>query len=201
MHRFAIVTPTVAGRERLLLAALATANAQDFRDFVHLVVSDGPANDETKKACAFFGATLAEVEKVGRWGYNCRNHAIQKMEPVEYYVFLDDDNLVYRGCLWALDQQAKASKNPPLIAHRIHYLKRWEVEQGRMQSQAWMNLPWEIPPVKGGWDQLNTCVRRDVALAVPFKGEYEQDFYFIQECIAFCKQQPVMTEAIGGVHI
>jgi len=87
------------------------------------------------------------------------------------------------------------------LAQRIHFLKRWEVERGNMQSRAWMELPWSIPPVKGGWDQLNACVRRDVALAVPFKGEYEQDFYFVLDCIAHCNSQPVMTEAIGGVHI
>jgi glycosyltransferase involved in cell wall biosynthesis len=218
--RFAIITPTIPGRERMLMAALATAWAQDFQDFIHVVLADGESKArEICKAANDIGMNVHFIPfanvQTNDWGTQARNMGLQMVEA-EYYVFLDDDNLYYRNYLSTFEECAKRNGNPPMMAQKCHFIKRWEVEQGQNpNAHAWMVLPWHdnyetpedrfkdhpISPVKGGWDTLNICVRHDIGKKAQFIYKYEHDFYFIEDCIKISGSKPIVAESIGGVHL
>ncbi|HEU5118999.1 MAG TPA: glycosyltransferase family A protein [Isosphaeraceae bacterium] len=189
--RFCVVTPTIPGRERLLKAAIASVQAQDFRDLQHWVVGDGPC-PEAESLCASLGVRFLHTPaREDAWGSNARNLVLDQADA-DYFVFLDDDNLLFRHSLARLHDTAAEHRDPPLLAQRILFLPR--------TAEPYRVLPESLPPQLGQWDQLCACVRGDIARQVRFQPHYTQDYVYIQDCIAASHVQPLLVEEIGGVH-
>lgn len=190
--RFLVITPTIPGRESLLLVAIASVRAQDFPDVEHHVVGDGPCPG-AEALCASMGVRYTGTpSRLKVWGANCRNLVLDEADA-DYVVFLDDDNLLFRRGLAALHEAATRHDDPPLLAQKI--LMR------RAGAEPWPVLPRALPPTLGDWDSLNACVRLDVARRVRFGGEYLHDYHYIRECIRISGASPILVDEIGGVHL
>ena len=190
--RFCIVTPTIPGRERSLRAAIASAQAQDFQDFAQWVVSDGPCPGAAD-VCASMGVRFASTPKRERaYGASCRNRVLDEADA-DYFLFLDDDNLLFRGALARLHEAALAAGDPPLLAQKIVFLPR---HGGGVRI-----FPEALPPRLGLWDQLCACVRGDVARRARFPSRSCNDYHYIMECINISGAVPILVDNVGGVHI
>ena len=192
MPRFAIITPTMAGRENLLLLAMASVKAQDFSDYIHIVIGDGPCPEAQRICLGLGGHYLTTGEKKGNWGADARNIGIEQGNA-EYFMFLDDDNTLLRWSLQNLHQLANENSNPPLLAQRIHYYKRWD--------GGWLVHPMIMPPTYACWDNLNACIRKDIIKQVRFGKSYEHDLQLIKDCMAITGTEPILTANIGGIHV
>jgi hypothetical protein len=190
--RFGIITPTIPGRERLLRAAIASVQAQDFTDFEQWVVGDGPCPG-AEAVCAEMGVHYTSTpSREGTFGASPRNRALE-VGDADYFVFLDDDNLMFRTCLARFHEAAVAHGDPPLLAQKILFLPRSE--------EPFRILPEVLPPVHGRWDQLCACVRGDVARRARFPSRSSNDYAYIMDCIAIADSGPLAVDSIGGVHI
>lgn len=171
---------------------MASVSAQTFTDCEHIIISDGH-NPESEAVCKLYsGKYLTTGIKKGNWGADARNLGIIHASG-NYLMFLDDDNLLYPWALQNLQELALKNNNPPLLAQRIHYYKRWD--------GGWIVHPMVMPPTFPCWDNLNACIRSDIAKLVGFGKHYEHDLTYIKDCMGICNTEPILTDNIGGVHL
>ena len=196
---FCICTPTIRGRTRLLRAAMESVKAQTFKDYIHVVCTDGEAPG-AGELCAELGATFDSIPQMGNWGYGVRNHVVQKYDA-KYFLFLDDDNIYKPECLQTLVEfmaermiPQGAYVGPPFISFQIDWIARWLNPPCR-----WV-IPWGPKVEKGNFDQMCLCIRSDIAKKVKFQPIYEQDFQFATECLAASGGEVAFVPKVLGVY-
>lgn len=138
--------------------ALASVHTQTFKDFELLVVSDGPADEDTKKVCEKWAARMEErgVEMMHmatqeRSGYYCvpRNMAMLHARG-DYIAHLDDDNVwTPRAVELLVDKMEEGVVWPDFAYGRIRYV----FEEGAPHEHAGKPLPEGLAPIQQ-WNEM-----------------------------------------------
>jgi glycosyltransferase involved in cell wall biosynthesis len=97
--RVSVVTSTY-DRPNVLRDAIDSVRRQTYRDWEHIVVSDGPDERVDALVAAYDDPRIRayHTRRVGWWGNHQRNYAL-KFATGEFVLFVDDDNVIYPNCL------------------------------------------------------------------------------------------------------
>lgn len=198
MPEFAIITPTI-GRQ-VLKRCLMTMEHQVHKDYLQIVVGDGPQEEWVAQECERFGVRFIDtLKKEGFYGTAPRNKALDLIERGEfgdfrYILFLDDDNLLLEPTLYNLHGTIQAYENPALIWHEILFTNKYKT--------SYYVLPKCGEPMKDGdWDSLSAVYRADVIDGLRWKPVYNHDLLFAKEATLRAGGAPwVKCEGVGAVH-
>lgn len=197
MPEFAIITPTI-GRETLKRCFI-TMQHQVRKDFMQIVVGDGPQPEWVKQECLKYGCRYVETEiKEGFYGTAPRNYVLELLESgalgeYKYVLFLDDDNLLLEPALYNIHETIQKHNSPPLIWHDILFTNKFQTK--------YFILPQGREPLKeGDWDSLNCIYRADIIRGLRWKAIYNHDWQFAREAAARAEGRLVKCDGIGAVH-
>ncbi len=195
--RFAIITPTI-GRDTLK-RCLITMKHQVYKNFLHIVVGDGPQEEWVEKAtkengCHYF--CLSKAEKY--YGIAPRNAALDliesgKLGEFDYILFLDDDNILLEPALYNVNKTAVENDLPPLIWQDILFTNKFNTEYFVLPKCG-------KPLIQGDWDSLSGIFKSDILKGLRMKQEYAHDVLFAIEASNRADNKWVKTNGIGGVH-
>jgi hypothetical protein len=167
-YKFGIVTPTIPGREEFLARAICSVKYQMFHDYIHIICGDGfvPAIEEEAKVI-----TCGTDRRYGYWGNQCRNYVIENYHTaVEYFLFLDDDNILLPRCFMRLSSiftnliLSRMLRNDPRIKQEQYPRSQETIGIGQIGS-------------------LNFCIRSSVASQCRWLPDsYVADFHFFRDC-------------------
>lgn len=195
--RFAIITPTI-GRETLK-RCLITMRHQVYKNYVHIVVGDGPQEQWVKDECEENKCYYVNTHiKEGGYGAAPRNLAMSMIEKgefgnIDYVVFVDDDNVLLESALYNIAKVAIENNSPPLIWHDILFTNKYKTMYYTMPICK--NVMQE-----GDWDFLNCFFRLDIIYGMRAKPVYNQDFKFAAEADIRANHKWVKCDGVGGVH-
>lgn len=193
MKRFAIITPTIPGREHLLVGCIGSVKSQSlFGLYEHIVVGDG-SNIGAEKICSIFNIKYLNTgSRMGTWAWGARNTPIeQKAIESDYVIFLDDDNLLLPNALTDLNELAYKNNQPAVLGLKILYQQGWDSQ--------WKEYP--LGCKHGQWDLLNSCIRTDIALQCKFVPCYDADWYFTEQALKLGNiENPLVTTKVGGIR-
>lgn len=172
MAKYAIITPTILGREKYLERCIASIKYQMFDDYKHYICGDGfmPSLDEpnvivccTDKICGF-------------WGNECRNKILRDYCGLDdYLLFVDDDNVLLPTCLNKLSRYSEDIIISKMLRNDIF-------DPQISYPGSFSNLE------MGQIGSLNFCIRSSIARGLLWKHDiYEADFYYFQECRNRCR--------------
>lgn len=178
MRRFGIITPTIPGREAYLQRCIDSIRRQDIAkptdDYLHIVCADGFQPEIIDAPNIVLRRT---AEKTGGWGNEIRNRMIQEFaDQVEYFLFVDDDNIILPGLLTKL-----ALFNTDVIITKMLMTNRLEVQGDPGQKI--------IPPAFASIGinevgSLNFCIRSSIARQCKWPPNlYCGDFQFFSDCL------------------
>lgn len=197
MPRFCVITPTI-GRESLK-RCIASLETQMYRDFVQVVVGDGPQPEWVRTYCEENMGCFAQYletpvkEAKGAFGAAPRNFALDHLPPCDYVCFVDDDNELLETALYQIMKAAMDNGNPPLLYQEILFTNKF--------MEKYVVFPKDVLLVaERGWDLLNGIYRRDVIGGTRFAPEYRGDFLFAEEITKRVNVPWVKVAGIGGIH-
>jgi glycosyltransferase involved in cell wall biosynthesis len=198
MPEFAIITPTI-GRQ-VLKRCLMTMEHQVHKDYVQIVVGDGPQEPWVAQECDRPHIKFVETtKKESFYGTEPRNAALKLIESgqfgdVGYVLFVDDDNLLLEPALYNLHLTIQSYGRPPLLWHEILFTNKYKT--------TYYVLPKCGEPVKDGdWDSLSGAYRADVISGLRWKAIYNHDLIYAMEAGLRAGGAPwVKCEGIGAVH-
>jgi len=166
--RVAVITPTWGRHEVLLNRCIPSVQAQTYRDFVHVIVSDGP----DPALFAILPDLLELPEHAGGLGAAARNYGVEHTES-ELIAFLDDDNAFRPNHLALLVGLLDANPTADFAYGRMEY------SNGQTSIGAY-------PPALGQIDASSfVCRRKTMELGMwPLTTEYALDWVMISGWIA-----------------
>lgn len=165
MPRVSVITPTWQRHEVLLNRCIPSVEAQSYRNFEHIIVSDGP--DPALRGLAPLLLELGEHEEPGYLGARARNAGIG-IANGELLAFLDDDNAFRPNHLATL--VAALDANPHA-----------DFAYGRMAYPGSDSVVGAYPPQYGQIDSsMFVCHRRTMDLGMwPVPSGYALDWELI----------------------
>ena len=193
MPEFVVITPTFSspGREKRLESAIASVKSQLFKDYIHVVIGDGPtplAREICEREGVMYEERPREAESLN-WGCFSKNYAIDRFDG-NRYLFLDDDNVLLPKCLRTIHDVS--SKDSEIIVHKTLFYNKW--------TDQWIILPCILPPQRSKIDLLNFSVSQSLAKAVKFQATPEQDWFFLEECMSLVDSRYEMINEILAVY-
>jgi len=179
LNRFCVVTPTIAGRGSSLIRGINSVRQQGYPECLHVVCGDGQ-QPEVRTQDYSEGLVVTQTEKNhGSWGFGVRNQMVAMFkEHCDYFLFLDDDNILLPHSLKRLDSFISDHHAPPLCVHRVLY--HWP--DGRQVLMPTARAEIDV----GNMDTLCICARADVAAKMEWKPVRAQDMQFTHDCLVAC---------------
>lgn len=198
MPEFAIVTPTI-GRDTLT-RCLITMRHQIVKDYLQIVIGDGPQEPHVKEQCLKEERVhyIETQVKENFYGTTPRNMALETIESgklgkFNYILFLDDDNILLESALYNILNTAIDNNKPPLIWHDILFTNKFETKYSIMPKGG-------VPLMERDFDGLNCIFRSDIIHGLRFGKSYDHDFQFAKLASERANGQWVKCNDIGGVH-
>lgn len=195
--RFCIITPTF-GRESLK-RCVVSLEQQMYRNFVQVVIGDGPLPEWVREFCEEDYGCFAQYletpakEAKGAFGAAPRNFALDNLPPCDFVVFLDDDNELLETALYQIMKAVVDNDSPPLLYQEILFTNKYMEEYCVFPKTHTLVAERE-------WDLLNGIYRRDVIGSTRFAPEYRGDFLFAKEIWERLAVPWIKVKGIGGIH-
>lgn len=116
--RFSILIP-VFNRPDFVRLTVDSVLAQTFSDYEVIVIDDG-STDQTVEALRSYGSRITLLRQPNSGAEVARSKAA-KIATGQYFVLLDDDDLLYPKALATYDQIINALHEPPVILGAMSY--------------------------------------------------------------------------------
>jgi glycosyltransferase involved in cell wall biosynthesis len=172
---------------------------QVYKDFVHIVVGDGPQENWVERDCREYGChyfnTPVRENAYGAGPCNAGIDLIEsgKLGPIDYVLFLDDDNILLELALYNINMTAEKNGRPPLIWQDILFSNRY-------YSEYFILPKCGEPLTQGDWDSLNCIIRTDLLNNLRFQPTYIRDYLMSVQLNSRADNKWVKAPGVGGIH-